>query len=43
LGTITAASANAANIDIPSSLYRSQPHILDNDENGSFPEFAMRL
>ncbi|KAJ7041413.1 hypothetical protein C8F04DRAFT_1230450 [Mycena alexandri] len=35
LGTITAANANAANIaaNIPTSLYRSQPHVLGGDEN----------
>ncbi|KAJ6582009.1 hypothetical protein B0H19DRAFT_1252155 [Mycena capillaripes] len=37
LGTITAATANAGNINILSSLYRSQLHSLDNDENRSFP------
>ena len=33
LGTITVASANAANINIPTSLYRSNSFIVDGKEN----------
>jgi hypothetical protein len=35
LGTITSASANAGNIDVPTPLYRSQSLVLGDDENTS--------